>query len=236
MIWFKLSWSRPSWSRPILCAGMACSFLFSAPVHAQPARDGAGSGESKNIRSLKEIRGEGVTRQRWDMSCGAAALSTLLTYDLKDETSETAIVVWILHRVDPIRVRARGGFSLLDLKHFAQARGYQAEAFSGMTIKDLAMEEMSVITPIRVKGFDHFVLVRGIQDGRVLLADPGFGNTTMQVERFQQLWKNGIVFIVHPPDDRMITRKNERVASGLIPDKTVIARGIEVAIPANALY
>ena len=57
--------------------------------------------ESKPIRTLKEIRGEGVVRQRWDMSCGAAALSTLLTYDFKDQTPETAIVVWILHRADP---------------------------------------------------------------------------------------------------------------------------------------
>ena len=68
------------------------------------------------------------------MSCGAAALSTVLTYDFKDPTPETAIVVWILHRVDAARVRARGGFSLLDLKHFAEARGYHAEGFSGMTI------------------------------------------------------------------------------------------------------
>ena len=224
------------WDKPIVCAVVACSLLFSVPAHSQIFGAAAGSGESKNIRSLKEIRGEGVVRQRWDVSCGAAALSSLLTYDFKDETPETAIVVWLLHRVDAARVRARGGFSLLDLKHFAQARGYSAEAFSGMTINDLAMEKVSVITPIRLKGFDHFVVVRGVAEGRVLLVDPGFGNLTMRVDRFQQLWKNGIVFIVHPPDDRMFTEKNERTSSRLIPDETVITRGISVSIPANALY
>jgi hypothetical protein len=224
------------WNRSISCVVLAYVLLFSAPAHAQLFGEAAGPGEGKNIRSLKEIRGEGVVRQRWDMSCGAAALSTLLTYDFKDKTPETAIVVWLLHRVDPARVRARGGFSLLDLKHFAQARGYQAEGFSGMTIRDLAMEKMSVITPIRLKGFDHFVVVRGVEDGRVLIADPGFGNLTMRVDRFQQLWKNGVVFIVHPPDERMIPPKNERIASRMIPDETVITRGIGVSIPANPLY
>ena len=109
-------------------------------------------------------------RQRWDMSCGAAALSTLLTYDFKDSTPETAIVVWILHRVDADQVRARGGFSLLDLKHFSEARGYDAEGFSGVSMEDLATQKTSVITPIRAKGFDHFVVVKGVAGGgRVIL-------------------------------------------------------------------
>jgi hypothetical protein len=190
----------------------------------------------KNIRTLKEIRGEGVVRQRWDMSCGAAALSTVLTYDFKDDTPETAIVVWILHRVDPVRVQARGGFSLLDLKHFAQARGYHAEGFSGMSIEDLAAEKTSVITPIRLKGFDHFVVVRGIVEGRVILADPGFGNLTMKVGQFQKLWKNGIVFVIHPPDDRMIGEKRMNMAARLLPDETAISRSIGISVPSNALY
>lgn len=225
-----------NWRRSILAAGVAAALLFPAAVRAQSFEDAPETQGVKSIRSLKEIRGEGVVRQRWDISCGAAALSTVLTYDFKDNTPETAIVVWILHRVDPVRVRERGGFSLLDLKRFAQARGYHAEGFSGMSIEDLAAQPTSVITPIRLKGFDHFVVVKGIAEGRVILADPGFGNLTMRVDRFQKLWKEGIVFIVHPPDDRMITEKRITTASRLLPDKTVIARGIGVSIPSNALY
>jgi hypothetical protein len=170
------------------------------------------------------------------VSCGAAALSTLLTYDFKDNTPETSIVVWLLHRVDAGRVRSRGGFSLLDLKHFAEARGYHAEAFDGMSIEDLALEKTSVITPIRVKGFDHFVVVKGIYAGHVILGDPGFGNMTMRVDRFQKLWKNGIVFVVHPPDDRMIGDKNLPVAARLVPDESLISRKIGITAPSNYLY
>lgn len=228
-----------NWNRVVFFAGLMGLLLRGPLFPVAVAAQASGNVETqgvKNIRSLKQIRNEDVVRQRWDMSCGAAALSTVLTYDFKDDTPETAIVVWILHRVDPVKVRAQGGFSLLDLKHFAEARGYHAEGFSGMTIADLAAEKTSVITPIRLKGFDHFVVVKGVMDGRVILADPGFGNLTMRVERFQKLWRNGIGFIVHPPDDRMIGEKRPITASRLLPDETTISRSIGVSIPSNALY
>jgi uncharacterized protein len=228
-----------NWRRPMLAVGLVVGLisptLSPAPALAQNMGE-AGTQGSKNIRSLKEIRGEGVVRQRWDMSCGAAALSTVLTYDFKDPTPETAIVVWILHRVDPVKVRARGGFSLLDLKRFAEARGYHSEGFSGSTMEDLALENTSVITPIRTKGVDHFVVVKGIVAGHVLLADPAFGNMTMRVDRFQKLWKSGIMFVVHPPDERMIEQRNLSIASRMVPDETVIPRKIGVTAPSNYLY
>jgi uncharacterized protein len=222
--------------RSILAAGLASLVLFPAPVRAQNTEVATGARGSKNVRSLKEIRDEGVVKQRWDVSCGAAALSTLLTYDFKDNTPETSIVVWLLHRVDANRVRSRGGFSLLDLKHFSEARGYHAEAFSGMSIEDLALQKTSVIVPIREKGFDHFVVVKGIVAGHVILGDPGFGNITMRVDRFQTLWKNGIVFVVHPPDDRMMGDKHLPLAARLVPDESLISRKIGVTAPSNYLY
>lgn len=215
---------------------MTSGLLLLPASASSQTRDDADAQGGKKIRSLKEIRGEGVVRQKWDMSCGAAALSTLLTYEFRDNTPETAIVVWILHRVDPIKVRNRGGFSLLDLKRFAQARGYHAEGYTGMSIEELASQKTAVIVPIRLKGFDHFIVVRKITNGRVIIADPGFGNLTMRVDRFQTLWKEGIVFIVHPPTDLMLTEQRPTVASRTIPDSTIIQREIGVAIPPNYLY
>lgn len=230
-----MTW-RNSILRSVLTIWIVSFGLSVVPVHAQAFLKMPETQGSKPIRTLKDLRDEGVVRQRWDMSCGAAALSTVLTYDFNDNTPEAAIVVWILHRTNPVRVRARGGFSLLDLKHFAQARGYSAEGFSGMTLQDIIAEKSSVITPIHFKGFDHFVVVKGIVGDRILLADPGFGNVTMRTSRFTKMWKNGIVFIIHPPDPRMLVTKNITAASRVIPDETLISRGIGVAIPANALY
>lgn len=222
--------------RPIFVVGLMSFSLLLTPVRAQKHADESEARWGKPIRTMKDIRNEGVVRQRWDISCGAAALSTLLTYDFKDNTPETSIVVWILHRTNPARVRARGGFSLLDLKHFAQARGYTADGFSDMSLKELASQPTSVIVPIRLKGFDHFVVVKGVIDDRVFLADPGFGNVTMKTNRFVKLWKNGIVFIVHPPDERMQAAKTISPSARILPDETLISRSIGVSIPSNDLY
>jgi hypothetical protein len=59
---------------------------------------------------------------------------------------------------------------------------------------------------------------------------------TMRVDQFQHLWKNGIAFVIHPPDERMISEKNLSLASRLVPDETVITRRIGVAAPSNYLY
>src|ERR1700716_2522234 len=59
---------------------------------------------------------------------------------------------------------------------------------------------------------------------------------TMKVDRFQKLWKNGVMFVLHPPDERMITEKKVTVASRLLPDETVISRKIGVTAPTNWLY
>ncbi|HEV2578777.1 MAG TPA: C39 family peptidase [Acidobacteriaceae bacterium] len=213
----------------------ASSVVTLAQALNKPA-PGEDAGWGKPVASLKDIRNEGVTRQRWDISCGAAALSTLLTYQFRDVTPETDIVVWMLHRTDPALVRARHGFSLLDMKHFAQARGYTAEGFSDMSMDELASQKTAVIVPIRLKGFDHFVVVNGIIQGRVFLADPGFGNVTMKADRFQKLWKNGVVFIVHPPDERMQVAKQISSSAKLIPDETFITRTLGVSTPTNGLY
>ncbi len=213
----------------------ASSLVALAQAQTKPA-PGEDVGWGKPVQSLKEIRNDGVVRQKWDISCGAAALSTLLTYQFKDNTPETDIVVWMLHRTDPARVRERHGFSLLDMKHFAQARGYTAEGFSDMSIDELASQKGAVIVPIRLKGFDHFVVVKGVVDGRVFLADPGFGNVTMKTDRFQKLWKNGIVFIVHPPDERMQVAKQINSSAKLLPDESVIMRNLGVTTPTNGLY
>lgn len=217
----------------VLLSASSVVTLAQAPNKPAPGED---AGWGKPIASLKDIRNEGVTRQRWDMSCGAAALSTLLTYQFKDATPEPDIVVWMLHRTDPALVRARHGFSLLDMKHFAQARGYTADGFSDMSMDELASQKTAVIVPIRLKGFDHFVVVKGIIQGRVFLADPGFGNVTMKTDRFQKLWKNGIVFIVHPPDERMQVAKQISSSAKLIPDETFITRSLGVTTPTNGLY
>jgi predicted double-glycine peptidase len=152
----------------------------------------------KPVTSWQEMRETGIVRQQWDLSCGSAALSMVFTHFLEDPVPETAVIVWLLGRTDPVRVQSRGGFSLLDLKRFANARGYEAEGYADMTLNDLVDFQSPVIVPVSVKGYDHFVVFMGAQGDRVLLADPGFGRVTSSAARFEAIWQGGIGFVVFP--------------------------------------
>jgi predicted double-glycine peptidase len=151
---------------------------------------------SVSVKSLLEIRDENLVRQGWDISCGAAALSTILTYHLDAPYSELTIAVSILANTDPQSVKDRGGFSLLDLKRFAEAVGFTAKGFGGLSLDDLANSAVPVILPARIHGFDHFIIYQGRFAGRVHIGDPAFGNITFSEQNFAKIWPSGIGFFV----------------------------------------
>jgi predicted double-glycine peptidase len=160
-----------------------------------------GSAAAQNpwrVRSLAEIRHEGMVVQKWDTSCGAAALATLLTYDLNDPVAERAIATAMLRRATPIRVRARGGFSLLDMQEYAEARGYEADGYGEVSFDHL-VKMLPAILPIKVHGYDHFVVVRAIRDGEVHFADPSYGRRRMSEARFNRAWDLKVAFVVRRP-------------------------------------
>lgn len=177
-----------------LALALALAFVSSVP--AASASDPRGR---KSVRSLQEIRQSGVVRQQWDLSCGAAALSTLLTFHVGDAVGEPEIVRQILQRSDPVRIRARQGFSLLDLKRFVVSRGHVAEGYGPLDLGQLERLAPAIV-PTRLDGYNHFVVFKGIQGDRVLLADPAFGHRTMTIGQFEAVWSPDIAFVVRPSD------------------------------------
>lgn len=158
------------------------------------ASDGA-----KRVASLAELRNAQVVRQHWDLSCGAAAIATLLTYQFDDPVSEYAVASELLARTDPIKVRERLGFSLLDLKRFALSRGYAAVGYGGLGLDEVVAAAPAIV-PIQAKGYDHFVVLRGRSGHRIVLADPAYGNRTLTEEQFMAAWPNRIAFVLRRPD------------------------------------
>ena len=168
------------------CLLLAAALGGGLPAQAEP------------VRSLLELRHAGVIIQQWDSSCGAAALATVLTFGFNDPVSERQVAQGMLRRTDPLRVKVRGGFSLLDMKRFAESRGYRAEGFRSMSLDELQALRNAIV-PIDVHDYPHFVVIRGMRGGKVQLADPAFGNRSMSVERFHEAWKDGIAFVVTRP-------------------------------------
>lgn len=149
--------------------------------------------ESKSVRSLLEIRRENVVIQEWDLSCGAAALATILNFQHGDPVSEREIAIVMMARKEylenPLLVRKRQGFSLLDMKQFVETRGYKGIGLGRMSFGDL-LKNAPLIVPVSLHGYQHFVVFRGTLGNRVLLADPAYGNRTMLRSRFERAWIN----------------------------------------------
>src|SRR5262249_41274968 len=174
----------------VLIRALVCWAILAAPSAF------AGDQIRRPVRSLLEIRQEGVIVQKWETSCAAAALATILTYSHNDPVSEKLVAQGMLRSTDPIKVKVRDGFSLLDMKRFVETRGFKGAAFKGLSMEDL-LTLQNPIVPIDFHGNPHFVVVRGINAaGEVHLADPAFGNHAMSKEAFQAIWREGIGFVV----------------------------------------
>jgi len=146
---------------------------------------------SKPVRSLLEMRRDKVVIQEWDLSCGAAALATILNYQHGDRVSERTVARALMKRevyiATPSLLQQRQGFSLLDLKRFVDQRGYEGVGFGQLEFEDLVLNA-PIMVPVNFAGYNHFVVFRGHRGNRVLLADPAFGNRTMRVDRFMESW------------------------------------------------
>lgn len=151
---------------------------------------------SSSVIPWSVIRKRSLVRQGWDISCGAAALSTVLTYYHGEPVSETAITLTLLKNTDPELVRKRGGFSLLDLKRYVNAKGYEGRGYGSMSLEDIESFSIPAILPVRIRDFDHFVVYRGRVGGRILLGDPAFGNITLTITEFDDMWRSKIAFFV----------------------------------------
>lgn len=158
---------------------------------------------SSRVASVRELRDAGLVRQRYDYSCGAAALATLLTYGLADPVDEQTLLTELLQMIsveDQATVQ-RKGLSLLDLQHLASAHGHAAQGFRIATAQ-LQQLHRPVIVFVQSRGYPHFTVLKGVRGDRAFLADPSLGNVRMPLYRFVDMWADaqgrGIVFAVEP--------------------------------------
>jgi predicted double-glycine peptidase len=212
---------------PMLLA-VLCISLLATPLYASPVSMKVGSVRvSSNVKNIFELRWNKLTRQGWDISCGAAALSTLLTYYSDRPFSEMAITLSILKNSDPELVRQRGGFSLFDLKRFVNAVGLEGLGYGEMTIDDLEAFSLPAILPIKIKDFDHFVIFKKRVGNKILVGDPAFGNISIPADTFLEMWKNRIAFFVVTGEEKQQLARQEPLKARA----SLSLQSMEVAIP-----
>ena len=169
--------------------------------HAGAAR--AGSTElrlphgsySVPVTSLKAARYRTTVPQQYDFSCGSAAVATLLSFQYGQPVSEAEVFREMYARGDQARIQ-REGFSLLDMRAYLHARGYAADGFE-VPLDRLLAEGLPAIVLLNDRGYRHFVVVKGMRAGRVLVGDPARGTRLLRRDDFDRLWDNRVLFVVH---------------------------------------
>lgn len=160
--------------------------------------------EKFEAKTLKSIRDQGLVRQKYDYSCGSAALTTVLNYYLGLNLDESKVMNGLLSYGEKEKIIQRKGFSLADMKRFVSALGYKSGGFKG-EFNDLKALTQPAIVPIHYGDFKHFVVLRDVVGSRVFIADPAFGNLTLTSEEFLKLWDNNVLFLVYADESKRVS-------------------------------
>jgi len=164
--------------------------------------DMGGSLLNVKVTSLKERRFTTTIRQQHDYSCGSAALATLLTYQYNHPVDEETVFRAMWEKGDQTKI-GREGFSLLDIKHYLEDIGYAADGYTA-PLEKLAAVGIPAIVLIRDNGYNHFVVIRGIKDGMVAVADPSVGSRSIPLEQFEKMRLNRILFVINGRKEQVV--------------------------------
>ena len=149
-------------------------------------------------RSWVELRNKNLTHQQYDYSCGAASLSTLLSYYYGIPTDEREILDFLLEykgisadRKREIEVneelRDRAHLSFADLAVFAEHKGLRVQGLA-LSLQSLAKLQMPVIIYVNVRDMEHFSVYKGMDSRFVYLADPSLGNIKVSIAKFVEMF------------------------------------------------
>ena len=172
-----------------LCVGTA-----SMSAHAGSFDLGiAGANVSIEVQSYRDRQYSRIIQQKYDYSCGSAALATLLTFHYdQDQTEETIYkAMWDVGNQANIR---KIGFSLFDMRLYLKSRNMLADGFK-MTLDRVSEIGVPGIALITVNGYKHFVVIKGIRNDRILIGDPSGGLMVQSKAEFTKVWDGTIFFI-----------------------------------------
>jgi len=177
--------------------------------------------ETVKIVPQSEFKYANIVRQAYDYSCGSAALTTILQSHLGLKVSEQQAMEGMLEKGEKDKIIARRGFSLLDMKRYVASLGLDSQGFRAK-VEDLRKLEHPAIVPIDYGGFKHFVVLRGVRDGKVYIADPSAGHFVLSVDEFAQWWDRNTLFVVYPAADQKpagLLALSEREMGVIDPDR-----------------
>lgn len=154
----------------------------------------AGGAYTLSVVSYRDMPFRTVIRQQYDFSCGSAALATLLRYQYGQDVDEASIFKVMYALGDKAAIQ-KHGFSLADMKNYLHSKGMRSDGYK-LPLEKFALGHTPAIAVIRVKQYKHFVVIKSIRNGIVLVGDPALGLKSYTLADFQAVW-DGVVFIIH---------------------------------------
>ena len=178
---------------------LGLSLFLSACAIQNPLLSNAGyplHSNNAQVTSWKALNEQHIIMQKYDYSCGAASLATLMKYYFKEDISEQRLLNYIKTVFSPQEYKRieKDGLSFLELEKISRSRGYQS---ANVRLKLSALKQLSgpVIVFLKTKDYRHFAVLRGVKEDHVFLADPSRGNIRLSVQAFRKEWK-GETFIL----------------------------------------
>ena len=179
---------------------------------------------TKPLRSWIELRDENLTRQKYDYSCGAASLSSVMSYFYGVKVSEREIEV-----DNELREKAHLSFS--DLALFAQSKGFRTQGLA-LDFETLTKLQIPVIIYVNVRDMEHFSVYKGADSHYVYLADPSLGNIKVSKGKFLEMFYQrddltypgkilAILSDTHKGNDTFFTHKTNTMIYKAIQDKAL---------------
>lgn len=188
--------SRPSIAKMrAMLAFLGC--LIAAPAAATthfviPTMPGGGF--YVDMSTMLDRRFYTVVRQRYDFSCGSAALATLLRYHYGVRNADEELTfngMW--EHGDQAQIK-KFGFSLLDMKRFLETIKLQTQGFR-VTLDQIAQTRVPGIALTTTRGYKHFVVIKGVSKDYVLIGDPSRGLLRISRPEFEKMW-DGLFFVI----------------------------------------
>jgi len=138
------------------------------------------------VKSWQELRDERVVKQDRDYSCGAASLATILQFQYGKMITEGDVLK---------AFNKQDAASFADMANALPIFGFKGIG-AALDYAQLSKLKIPVVLYLRYRGNDHFSVLRGMDDERVWLADPSWGNKVLSRTEFLSMW---------------YTRENERL-------------------------
>jgi uncharacterized protein len=185
--------------RSLLIGGCLACLSWAGALAADPQSTAvtppeAGGYYYVHVISYRDMPFRTVVRQKYDFSCGSAAIATLLKYHYGRDVEE-ATIFKAMYTIGDRNAIQHHGFSLADIQRYLKSIGIKSDGYR-LPLERYAAARIPAIVMIRVGQYKHFVVIKGVENGRVLIGDPATGLHSYSVADFEKVW-DGLVFIIH---------------------------------------